>query len=66
MQATTLYAGDAFSVYAYRCAAAQASVTPFVGSSFGADAPKTKLATGFAVTYMGRFAGIEVRGSMTR
>jgi opacity protein-like surface antigen len=40
-------------------AAAQASVTPFVGSSFGADAPKTKLATGFAVTYMGRFAGIE-------
>jgi len=40
-------------------AAAQLSVTPFVGSTFAADAPKAKLATGFAATYMGRFAGVE-------
>jgi len=40
-------------------AAAQLSITPFVGSTFGADAPKAKVATGFAATYMGRFAGVE-------
>jgi hypothetical protein len=40
-------------------AAAQASVTPFAGATFGADAPKAKLTTGLAVTYMGRFAGVE-------
>jgi opacity protein-like surface antigen len=54
-----LAAALAITVIAPGRAAAQMSITPFVGSSFGADAPATKLATGFAVTYMGRFAGVE-------
>jgi opacity protein-like surface antigen len=40
-------------------AAAQTFVTPFVGATFGADAPGSELTTGVALTFLGPVAGFE-------
>jgi opacity protein-like surface antigen len=55
----TLSLAAALALTAPTTAAAQASVTPFAGAVFGGDAPDTTPSAGVAVTYMGRFAGVE-------
>jgi len=46
-------------------AQAQVYISPMVGSTFGHDAPATKLSTGAALTFLGKAAGFEAEFGYT-